>query len=297
MLKEGWDVNNLYTIVPLRAANARTLIEQSIGRGLRLPDQAKSSIPILDTLNIIAHDKFQEIVDEARKADSLIKLKSILLDETTLGSKYITIISKSIIEQKLVSNQYDVGKKLAYVNEPEEIFKNEKEREIAQLAYQAIKKFESKPDQVPTIFFLNRPEIKECIVKEVEANHIFSQKEFDFEYDNKINLSDVVDKTIELFNRKMINIPQIVEVPKEEVNFKFAPFQLDLSKFHFSIVSEDLWIQELRTGLSKTISRADKQIKEELLENIIVKSLLEYDDISYEENSDFLFYTAKQRSP
>ena len=34
MLKEGWDVTNLYTIVPLRAANARTLIEQSIGRGL-----------------------------------------------------------------------------------------------------------------------------------------------------------------------------------------------------------------------------------------------------------------------
>src|SRR5574337_829375 len=33
MLKECWDVTNLYTIVPLRAANARTLIEQSIGRG------------------------------------------------------------------------------------------------------------------------------------------------------------------------------------------------------------------------------------------------------------------------
>jgi type III restriction enzyme len=29
MLKEGWDVTNLYTIVPLRAANARILIEQS----------------------------------------------------------------------------------------------------------------------------------------------------------------------------------------------------------------------------------------------------------------------------
>jgi len=36
MLKEGWDVTNLYTIVPLRAANSKTLVEQSIGRGLRL---------------------------------------------------------------------------------------------------------------------------------------------------------------------------------------------------------------------------------------------------------------------
>ncbi len=34
MLKEGWDVTNLYTIVPLRAANSKTLVEQSIGRGL-----------------------------------------------------------------------------------------------------------------------------------------------------------------------------------------------------------------------------------------------------------------------
>jgi len=32
MLKEGWDVTNLYTIVPLRAANARILIERGIPR-------------------------------------------------------------------------------------------------------------------------------------------------------------------------------------------------------------------------------------------------------------------------
>lgn len=31
MLKEGWDVTNLYTIVPIRAADAPLLIEQSIG--------------------------------------------------------------------------------------------------------------------------------------------------------------------------------------------------------------------------------------------------------------------------
>ncbi|MEZ4615379.1 MAG: hypothetical protein R2867_07680 [Caldilineaceae bacterium] len=29
MLKEGWDVTNLYTIVPLRTANSKTLVEQS----------------------------------------------------------------------------------------------------------------------------------------------------------------------------------------------------------------------------------------------------------------------------
>ena len=34
-LKEGWDVNNLYTIVPLRASASDILTEQTLGRGLR----------------------------------------------------------------------------------------------------------------------------------------------------------------------------------------------------------------------------------------------------------------------
>lgn len=35
-LKEGWDVTNLYTIVPLRASASEILTEQTLGRGLRL---------------------------------------------------------------------------------------------------------------------------------------------------------------------------------------------------------------------------------------------------------------------
>ena len=59
MLKEGWDVTNLYTIVPLRAANARVLIEQSIGRGLRLPYGKRTGVTAVDRLNIVAHAKLQ----------------------------------------------------------------------------------------------------------------------------------------------------------------------------------------------------------------------------------------------
>ena len=54
MLKEGWDVSNLYTIVPLRAANAAVLIEQTIGRGLRLPFGGKrTGEPNIDKLTVI----------------------------------------------------------------------------------------------------------------------------------------------------------------------------------------------------------------------------------------------------
>ena len=83
MLKEGWDVTNLYTIVPLRAANARTLIEQSIGRGLRLPYGKRTGVTAVDRLNIVAHDRFQEIVDEANKPDSAIRLQQVDPDGRT----------------------------------------------------------------------------------------------------------------------------------------------------------------------------------------------------------------------
>jgi type III restriction enzyme len=67
MLKEGWDVTNLYTIVPLRTADSRTLVEQSIGRGLRLPYGKRTGVAAVDRLTIVAHDRFQDIVDEAKK--------------------------------------------------------------------------------------------------------------------------------------------------------------------------------------------------------------------------------------
>ena len=91
MLKEGWDVTNLYTIVPLRAANARTLIEQSIGRGLRLPYGKRTGVAAVDRLNIVAHDKFQEIIDEANRGDSPIRLKQVILEAPSADDKKVSV--------------------------------------------------------------------------------------------------------------------------------------------------------------------------------------------------------------
>lgn len=73
MLKEGWDVKNLYTIVPLRTANSKTLIEQSLGRGLRLPFGRRTGVTEIDRLAIVSHDRFKEIVDEAKRPESIIR--------------------------------------------------------------------------------------------------------------------------------------------------------------------------------------------------------------------------------
>ncbi|GAK52434.1 type III restriction enzyme, res subunit, putative [Candidatus Moduliflexus flocculans] len=101
MLKEGWDVTNLYTIVPLRAANARILIEQSIGRGLRLPYGRRTGVKAVDRLNIVAHDRFQEIVDEANRPDSVIRLEYVILDPTEQQRTPKTVISTPLIDAVL----------------------------------------------------------------------------------------------------------------------------------------------------------------------------------------------------
>lgn len=55
MLKEGWDVNNLYTIVPLRTASSKILREQMIGRGLRLPYGKRTGVKEIDSVMLTAH--------------------------------------------------------------------------------------------------------------------------------------------------------------------------------------------------------------------------------------------------
>src|SRR3712207_3448976 len=62
-LKEGWDVTNLYTIVPLRASASEILTEQTLGRGLRLPYGKRTGVDAVDTLTVIAHDRFNEVID------------------------------------------------------------------------------------------------------------------------------------------------------------------------------------------------------------------------------------------
>lgn len=68
-LKEGWDVNNLFTIIPLNAAKSDILAMQTIGRGLRLPFGEQTGNEELDTLDIVAHDHYRELVDEIRSSD------------------------------------------------------------------------------------------------------------------------------------------------------------------------------------------------------------------------------------
>lgn len=105
-LKEGWDVNNLFTIIPLNAAKSDILALQTIGRGLRLPFGEITGIEEIDTLDIVAHDHYREIVDDIK--DNPVFKKRNLDDEDIPETEAVKV--ESAVEDNQLSIFDDVLK-------------------------------------------------------------------------------------------------------------------------------------------------------------------------------------------
>ncbi len=65
MLKEGWDVRHVYVIASMRSSVSEILTEQTLGRGMRLPFGSYTGIEILDTLEVVAHERYEELLRRA----------------------------------------------------------------------------------------------------------------------------------------------------------------------------------------------------------------------------------------
>lgn len=294
MLKEGWDVTNLYTIVPLRAANARILIEQSIGRGLRLHYGKRTGVMAVDRLNIVAHDKFQEIIDEANRPDSAIRLQAVVLDSDELGQKTVTVVSQSILATKLgIKPQQVTSSTMIAGHDEAPIFTTPSEQKAAQIAWEVICKLENEPDKLPTVNYLQKPEIQAEIVNAVEEQQRPMQLEMESIL-KKPDIAAVVAKTVELITQQTIDIPRILVVPKGEVKSGFKPFTLELNTLNYQAISEDLWIKHLRTNQLDVLSLDRYGINEARLEDYVVSGLVDFDDVSYDDHADLLYDLATQ---
>ncbi len=294
MLKEGWDVTNLYTIVPLRAANARTLIEQSIGRGLRLPYGKRTGVTAVDRLNIVAHDKFQEIINEANRPDSAIHLKAVILDDDDFGQKTATIVSQSQLATKLGLKPADAtGSTKVAGQDVQTTFTKPEEQKVAQITYEVIRKLENQPTAVPTLAHLKNPEVQAAIVKAVKEQHRPTQMELEGVTEQP-DFAAVVAKTVELVTQQTIEIPRILVVPKGEVKAGFKPFTLKLDTVKYPAVSDELWIQHLRTGQRDEVTLGVGGIEEKRIEDYVVSGLMDFDDVSYDDQADLLYDLAKQ---
>lgn len=66
MLKEGWDVKNVYVIASVRSLESSLLTEQVLGRGLRLPFGTRTGNPMLDTVEVLSHRSFARLLKQGR---------------------------------------------------------------------------------------------------------------------------------------------------------------------------------------------------------------------------------------
>jgi type III restriction enzyme len=296
MLKEGWDVTNLYTIVPLRAANAKTLVEQSIGRGLRLPYGKRTGVKAVDRLTIVAHDKFQEIVDEANRPDSPIRMDTVIIGKDIPEQKQTAVVITSYVE-----HQMNIGGAVAgngtrlggathdgpRATQPRLVFETPAEQAIAKATLEVVKQFEYLPQSRD----LRRPDVRAELVKAVTAVMAPVQQELDGVVETA-DVDAVVTKAVELFVEQTIDVPRIIVVPTGEVTTGFEDFALVVPAARLQPVAEAILVHGLVDNTRDRLVPGGGVVVERRPEDYLVAELIDQPDISYDDNADLLYKLA-----
>lgn len=288
MLKEGWDVTNLYTIVPLRAANAGVLIEQTIGRGLRLPyDGKRTGEDKIDKLTVIAHDNFDAVIAEAQNPNSVLnKVSFVELDTAALNIKTEVVTAIPVIEQELQQEQ----QKVDIITDVQQKQKAQNQLD-AKRAIISVLPGLNKSSLVKNVQDLSKPEVKKEAIEKIldmlnqGQGNLFAQQILE---DAEVEYETVVTA----FRKNIIEIPRM-DLVQGEVKAWFEDFDLDCSNINFKALDEEI----IRMGLK------DKQVETLGVRssgsygnpvNLIISELLNFPEIDYDDNAELLYKLATQ---
>lgn len=253
-LKEGWDVNNLFTIIPLNAAKSDILALQTIGRGLRLPFGEITHIEEIDTLDIVAHDHYREIIDDIK--DNPVFKKRNLDDEDIPETEAVRV--EAVVQDQQISIFDDVFKDTNVKS-----FQNiDTNKDIDNLyeAYQkayvkkaAPKKKDSKPDGQITIFDLFGDTADTSSVdtrskgEQAPTDTTVSQDNLDITIEiagpSKSNVPELYVK--ELFKQKVEEFKRVaISVPKISISYsssiEFKPFTVKRNVMDFDVAASKI---------------------------------------------------------
>ena len=287
MLKEGWDVNNLYTIIPLRASNAAVLIEQTIGRGLRLPyGGQRTGNKDVDTLTVIAHDNFQKVIDEANKGNSILKQVSFIEldepDERDKGGKVEATPTST--EQKIKQH---IAKIKGEINEKSKQYVTQVgkavETAIANIvadgvaSFSDLQKKEVKHKLRETAIATIKESVKDSLFAEQDATEQISQ------------IDEVIDIVVEDYKNNVIEIPRIV-VEQQNVKAIFDDFDLDTSDgYNLEELHREIMRQSLTNSADLEIIIGKSGSSKRPAVEQLITSLIDFDDVDYDEVSDLLY--------
>ena len=288
-LKEGWDVNNLFTIIPLNAAKSDILALQTIGRGLRLPFGAITGNEAIDTLDIVAHDHYREIVEDIKNSDTF---KYRDLDDRGVEPTKVVEITNGIGDGQLsLLDDIFVSAGVKSFNDVCDVKTQDKMYEEYMKSFGRTKKPEK---QVPPQYSIFDYIDEDGNEKTVETTtHTEEGSSLGVEKAQPMKKEDFVATVTEL-SRKAISVPKILVQPSSTVTLKpfvvkrnIADFEIAASKIErFNAVNA-----EMLESFDAEILAVDDAV------NTLACMLLDCDalsEISVDEDADYILNIVQQ---
>lgn len=296
MLKEGWDVTNLYTIIPLRASASETLTEQTIGRGLRLPYGMRTGVDEVDRLSIVSHDRYEAIVNLANDPNSLVR-RVYTIDPTEQESddQRETIEFPSVYDE--LTHAKSFTEQLAFTFRETSTTGAERSPEATVQIAQFVAQLASKTvidlnRQVKTFNAAKDENCKRIVHSSIVRETIRQFSSFDLKPEE---LDAVVEAAIETcvqaLTDNVIPIPQVVVQPFVEVKHGFYNFTLDTRNMNWHPSDDMLIGTELQEGGETFEYDIDFALfqKADTVENEIVRHIIIHDNVDYRSCSDLIY--------
>lgn len=294
MLKEGWDVTNLYTIVPLRAADAPILVEQQIGRGLRLPYGGKrTGYADIDKLTVIAHENFEAVIEKSKDPNSVLsRVSYVELEDDELDATPGKVVPAATIldfqeQQAIQQAKTEMEKKNAQAI-----------MDAQRAVWEVIPKMNT---AVSSLKELSAPNMIEAIKVLTNSEIIKNARKKDPLFGEQMaqpllkEVDSVVETVIKNYIDNIIEIPRMT-IQKEAYKAEYKWFNLDTRiGFDLPALKDEILRVSIGAG-EKSIETLQVQSgrKFDSPLNQIVSSLMDYDEIDYDENSELLYHLAEQ---
>lgn len=288
-LKEGWDVNNLFTIIPLNAAKSDILALQTIGRGLRLPFGVITGNEAIDTLDIVAHDHYREIVEDIKNSDTF---KYRDLDDRGVEPTKVVEITNGIGDGQLsLLDDIFVSAGVKSFNDVCDVKTQDKMYEEYMKSFGRTKKPEK---QVPPQYSIFDYIDEDGNEKTVETTtHTGEGSSLGAKKAQPMKKEDFVATVTEL-SKKAISVPKILVQPSSTVTLKpftvkrnIADFEVAASKIErFNAVNA-----EMLESFDAEILAVDDAV------NTLACMLLDCDalsEISVDEDADYILNIVQQ---
>jgi len=296
-LKEGWDVTNLYTIVPLRASASEILTEQTLGRGLRLPFGKRVSkggedeFAAVDRLTVIAHERFDDIIAKAREPGSIVMKPLEIGEGGDIPASGSTLVTAPSVAEMIVTGAQPEISGFGEAERPAFVFRSPEEGKAAEVTLDVIKRYERKLGSAEA---LRDKDVQKQIAAEVRELVVPVQGTLEGVIEAP-RIDQIVETVAETVADRTISIPQIVVLPKKHVTFTFGDFDLgSLDTINMRPIEDGIIIEDLRTQARVYLARTLDDPREARPEDYLVRYLIERNEIDYDAHAALLYKLAGQ---